>query len=114
MPSLATPKVQQAQEGCVLSQQHLAGRRLSQAKGKGMTWIIRAAACLVSVLFIIYLRKNAASISQLLGRRISRPEAQEFWKEDYAWIVLVIGLIVVAVLLLPFVLDLITKSFSGQ
>ncbi len=79
-----------------------------------MTWVIRGAACVVGVLFIVYFFKNAASISQFVGRRVSRPETQELRKEEYAWVLLVIGLIVVAVLLLPFVLDLITKSLAGQ
>lgn len=78
-----------------------------------MVWIIRASACVVGVLFIVYLFKNAAGISQFVGRYMSRPEMQEFRKEEYAWLVLVIGLIIVAVLLLPFVLDLIIKSLAS-
>ena len=79
-----------------------------------MAWVIRVAACLVSAFFIVYLFKNAARISQAVSRRLSRPEMQEFRKEEYAWLLLVIALIAVAVLLLPFVLDLITKSLAIQ
>ncbi len=76
-------------------------------------WVIRGAACLVSVLFIVYLFKNAARISQFVAGRVSRPEAQDVWKEEDAWVLLVVLLIATAVLLLPFVLDLITKSVAG-
>lgn len=78
-----------------------------------MTWTIRVLACLVGALFIVYLYKNASPLSQFVARQLSRPEAQDYHREEYAWVLLVVVLIVVAVLCFPFVFDLIVKAVGG-